>query len=331
MTSMRFVLRLLLGSALLVAALSLLAALTLGGFRLAADLRETEAAADAAPADGRLVATALHGIFVLERGPVDGPPVLLIHGSVGWSGSWRHTLDVLAEAGYRALAIDLPPMGYSDRDPNGDYGRAASAARILAFTQATGIRPHIVAHSFGAGAAVEALMQDPSAFASLTIINGALPLDPDATTLPALLRPIWLREALVSATVTNPLASRSLLQAFLYRKDTATDDVLQVLAQPSTLEGATEALAIWLPTLLIPPTDLPSVTATAYTTLDIPTAFIWGAEDTTTPLPQGENLHALVPGSMLTVLPDVGHIPMIEDPAAFGAALPDALAAFTTR
>ncbi|GAB5446971.1 alpha/beta fold hydrolase [Gymnodinialimonas sp.] len=316
---MRLILRTLL-------ALCLLVVLALGGFRLAADLREVEAAADAAPADGRLVPTALQGIFAIERGPAEGPPVLLIHGSVGWSGSWRHTLDLLAAEGYRALAIDLPPMGFSDRDPGGDYGRAATAARILAFSRAEGITPHIVAHSFGAGAAIEAVMQDPTAFASLTIINGALPLDPAPSLLPAPLRPIWLREALVSATVTNPLASRRLLQAFLYRKETATDEVLDVLARPSTLEGATEALAIWLPTLLIPPVDLPSVRSEAYAALDIPTAIIWGAEDTTTPLPQGENLHALIPGSTLAVLPDVGHIPMIEDPAAFDAALLSALA-----
>lgn len=321
MSGMRIVFGLLLG-------LCLLAAICLGGFRLAADLRETEAASDAAPADGRLVPTALQGIFAIERGPADGPPVLLIHGSVGWSGSWRHTLEILANDGYRAIAIDLPPMGYSDRDPSGDYGRAATAARILAFTQAERITPHIVAHSFGAGAAVQAVMQRPDTFASLTIVSGALPLDPEAAQLPAILRPMWLREVLVSATVTNPLASRRLLQAFLHRDETATNDVLEVLAQPSHLEGATQALSIWLPTLLVPPTNLPSVTSTAYPDLTLPTALIWGAEDTTTPLAQGENLHALIPGTTLTVLPDVGHIPMIEDPAAFDAALLSALSQF---
>ncbi|ABD53337.1 alpha/beta fold hydrolase [Jannaschia sp. CCS1] len=315
---MRFLFKLLL-------ALVLLAGVALAGFRIAADQREVMAAADAAPEDGRLAPTALQGIFAIERGPADGPPVLLIHGSVGWSGSWRHTLEVLAQDGYRAIAIDLPPMGYSDRDPDGDYGRAASAARILAFIDAETITPHIVAHSFGAGAAIEAVMQRADAFASLTIINGALPLDPDATDLPAILRPLWLREALVSATVTNPLASRRLLQAFLYRKDTATDEVLEVLAQPSRLDGATEALSIWLPTLLVPPTNLPSVTSAAYGTLDLPVALIWGEQDTTTPLPQGENLRDLIPGASLTILPDVGHIPMIEDPAAFDAALLAAL------
>lgn len=316
---MRFLLKLLL-------ALALLAVGTLGALRFAADQREVLSAADAAPGDGRLVATALQGVFAIERGPPDGRPVLLIHGSVGWSGSWRHTLEVLASEGYRAIAIDLPPMGYSDRDPGGDYGRAASAARILAFIEAEGIAPHIVAHSFGAGAAVEAVMQRGDAFASLTIINGALPLDPEATELPSILRPIWLRETLVSATVTNPLASRRLLQAFLFRKETATDDVLEVLAQPSRLEGATEALSVWLPTLLVPPTGLPSVTSAAFADLSLPTALIWGAEDTTTPLAQGETLRDLIPGATLTVLPDVGHIPMIEDPAAFDAALLSALA-----
>ncbi|WP_341863385.1 alpha/beta hydrolase [Gymnodinialimonas sp. 57CJ19] len=316
---MRFLFRLLL-------CLSLLAALTLGGFRLAAHLREGEVTADVAPDDGHLVPTALQGIFAIERGPANGPTVLLIHGSVGWSGSWRHTLNVLGAEGYRAIAIDLPPMGFSDRDPSEDYGRAATAARILAFAEAEGITPHIVAHSFGAGAAVEALMQRPEAFASLTIINGALPLDPDAAQLPAPLRPLWLRETLVSATVTNPLLSRRLLQAFLHRKNTATDEVLSVLSRPSRLEGATEALAAWLPTLLIAPTDLPSSASAAYGNITLPTAIIWGAEDTTTPLPQGENLHRLIPNSTLTVIPDVGHIPMIEDPQAFDAALLSALA-----
>ena len=305
----------------LVLSLCLLGILVPGGFRLAAHLRETEIASEAAPPDGRRIVTDRGGIFAIERGPADGPPVLLIHGSVGWSGSWRHTMEALAAEGYRAIAIDLPPMGYSDRDPQGAYGRADSAARIAAFIAAADIRPHLVAHSFGAGAAVEAAMQDPGTIASLTIVNGALPLDPEAGALPFVLRPAWLREVLVSATVTNPLASRRLLQAFLYRKDTATDAVLDVLAEPARLQGATEALAIWLPTLLVPPADLPSARSQAYQALRLPVALIWGAKDTTTPLARGEALARLIPGASLAVLPEVGHIPMIEDPAAFDAAL----------
>lgn len=308
----------------LLLALALLAIVALTGFRLVAHLREVDGP-EASPNEGRFVQTPLGPIYGISVGPSDGPPVLLIHGSVGWSGTWQHTLDALGEAGYLAIAMDVPPMGYSGRDPDGDYGRAMSAERIDQFAVSLGLRPHIVAHSFGAGAAVEAVMRYPDSYQSLTIIAGALPLDQVESTLPALLRPQWLREVLVSATVTNPLAARPLLQAFLHRDDTATDEVLSVLSQPATQDGATEALAQWMPTLLVPPVDLQSTRSDAFATLNLPVALIWGAEDTTTPLAQGENLHALIPGSTLTVLPDVGHIPMIEDPAAFDAALLAAL------
>ncbi|MEX3017078.1 alpha/beta fold hydrolase [Gymnodinialimonas hymeniacidonis] len=311
--------------------LLVLTVLALAGLRLAAHLRETEDA-NASPDMGRFVHTENGPIYAIAMGPPEGEHVLLIHGSVGWSGSWLHTLEVLADAGYFAVAIDVPPMGYSGRTPGADYGRAASADRILAFIDTLGLDPHIVAHSFGAGAAVESVMDWPASAQSLTIIAGALPLDPDGEAeLPFYLRPVWLREVIVSATVTNPIAARPLLQAFLHRDEAATDEVLSVLRMPATQEGATEALAQWLPTLLVPPTDLPSAQSEAYRDLFLPVELIWGAEDATTPLTEGENLAALIPNATLTVIPDVGHIPMIEDEVAFHQALLAALARNTTR
>ncbi|MBS8228699.1 hypothetical protein DYI42_20935 [Vannielia litorea] len=58
---------------------------------------------------------------------------------------------------------------------------------------------------------------------------------------------------------------------------------------------------------------------------------LWGVEDTATPLAQGEKLVALVPGARLWKLDGLGHIPQIEDPAAFMAALKDALAWMETQ
>ena len=302
----------------------------MSGLRLAAHLRESDGI-EASPADGRFVHTSLGPIYAIPAGPLDGPTVLLIHGSVGWSGTWRHTLETLGDAGYLAIAMDVPPMWFSTRDPDGDYGRAMTADRIDVFSAAVGLRPHLVAHSYGAGAAVEAVMRYPNAYASLIIISGALALDPQEATLPTLLRPQWVREMLVSATVTNPYAARPLLQAFLHRDETATDEVLAVLSAPATQAGATSALAQWLPTLLVPPVGLQSTRSSAYPELEIPVAIIWGEQDTTTPLAEGQNLHALIPGSTLTVIPDVGHIPMIEDEAAFEAALIAALAELSSR
>ena len=63
----------------------------------------------------------------------------------------------------------------------------------------------------------------------------------------------------------------------------------------------------------------------SYRALTMPAVAIWGARDTITPLAQGERFVQLVPQARLTILPDVGHIPQIENPAAFQRALRDAV------
>src|SRR5918911_3019440 len=47
----------------------------------------------------------------LAAGPLDGRPVLLLHGFPESAEQWEHQLAVLAAAGYRAIAVDQ--RGYS--------------------------------------------------------------------------------------------------------------------------------------------------------------------------------------------------------------------------
>lgn len=54
-------------------------------------------------------------IRVAECGPADGRAVLLLHGWGGCIYMHRHMMPALAQAGYRAIAIDLPGHGLSDK------------------------------------------------------------------------------------------------------------------------------------------------------------------------------------------------------------------------
>lgn len=306
----------------LVVILASLALVLLLGLRLAAAIREVGVLPVRPPEEGRIVETALGPIYAEELGPVDGEVLLLVHGSVGWSRMWRPTAEALAAEGYRAIAFDMPPMGWSFRDPEGDYSRQTQAARLLALVEALEVRPVVIAHSFGAGPAAEAAMAEPEAFAGLVVVSGAIGLGRDGggQAPPWPLGYPFLRELGISATVTNPAAMGPLLRHFLYRKEAATEEVIAMLNRPGRRAGTTAAIADWLPSLLVPPNGALSTNPESWQALGLPMAFLWGDRDSATPLEQGERLAELT-GAPLTVLKDVGHIPQIEAPAEFDAAL----------
>lgn len=52
-------------------------------------------------------------IAVYQQGEISAPPVLLVHGWPEMAYSWKHQLPALAQAGYRAIALDLRGFGHS--------------------------------------------------------------------------------------------------------------------------------------------------------------------------------------------------------------------------
>src|SRR6266436_4587698 len=166
--------------------------LAIASLRMAASMRETGTRAELAPPTGHLVPTGSGGVFVQEKGPADGVPVVLFHGTAAWSELWRRTVDALAAAGFHVIALDLPPFGFSDRP--GTYTRQDQAARVndvLSRLQAT--PAIIVGHSFGAGAATELVMRYPARARALVLVDAALALTSEPSDPPLLLQPKWIR------------------------------------------------------------------------------------------------------------------------------------------
>jgi len=181
----------------------------------------------------------------------------------------------------------------------------------------------MIGHSFGSGAAVEAVMQDETMFFGLILIDAALNLNSknENTTLPLLLQNNFVRELLVSASITNPLFTKFLLQKLLYRQDVPLDKYVDILQKPMHVRGSTEAIAQWLPSLLLDDTISRSAKRENYRNITIPVKLIWGEKDSVTPLEQAHDLQSLIPNATLSTLPEVGHIPQIENPKAFQKAL----------
>ena len=79
-----------------------------------------------------------------------GPLVLLLHGFPQFWWAWRHQLEPLADAGYRAVAMDLRGYGASDKPPRG-YDTPTLTADVASLIRALGApRATVVGHDWGA-------------------------------------------------------------------------------------------------------------------------------------------------------------------------------------
>ena len=100
-------------------------------------------------------------LHAVEAG--DGPLVVLVHGFPDFWYSWRRQLPALAEAGFRAVALDLRGYNLSDKPRGIDAYGARTIARDLAAVIGNlgAVRATVVAHDWG-GAAAWALGDGPS-------------------------------------------------------------------------------------------------------------------------------------------------------------------------
>jgi len=331
----------------LIVVLAIGTTFVLAGFRIAAARREIYSRSEAAPSTGHFFHAADVQMFVQEDGPLDGPPVVLIHGTGAWSEIWRGTMHALAGAGYRAIALDMPPFGYSTRPTSVDYGDSAQARRILGVLDSLKLRRvTLVGHSFGGRPTMEATFMAPERVSRLVLVDAALDLmrgcgaegqrgcettsaqhashtDTTGSWLTrAILGEPLVRNAVVATTLSNPRMTGWLLSKLVYNRDSAvTPARVAMLQRPFVLQEWTPGLGAWLVPFATTRTSSMATDRARYATLAIPTMVLWGAKDSITPLAQGQDLARLIPGARLEVLPLAGHIPAIEDERDFNAAL----------
>jgi pimeloyl-ACP methyl ester carboxylesterase len=297
----------------------------LGGADLIAHSRERDVPESAAPVGSRFVRAADVDMLIQERGPASGQPIVFISGAGAWSSTWLPTMDYLGQAGYHCIAVDLPPFGYTSRPAANTYDTGHQALRILGMLDTLKLSQVIlVGHSFGGRATVEALMAEPGRFKAAVLVDVALSIDPQPTErgllgslieLPAVARPV------IAATATNPWLTGWFLRKFTSRHDALTADRIAVYQRPLSVVGTTKAYGYWLDEFINDPGLSRSSRPSDYASLTMPIDVIWGATDGVTPLSERLRLSRLLPDAGMNVLPGLGHIPHVEDNAAFNRAV----------
>jgi pimeloyl-ACP methyl ester carboxylesterase len=131
---------------------------------------------------------------LLARGPLDGPPVLLVHGNCSAAAFWEPLLRHLP-SGWRIIAPDLRGYGETQTAPvDATRGLRDFSDDLLALLDAPGVfapgaRPAVAGHSMGGGIAMRLLLDAPDRVAALVLesplspygfgIGGAGAVNPD--------------------------------------------------------------------------------------------------------------------------------------------------------
>jgi haloalkane dehalogenase len=114
----------------------------------------------------------------VEAGPSDGPIVLCLHGEPTWSFLYRKVMRVLADAGCRAVAVDLVGFGRSDKPTDvGDYtyARHVEWLRAAVFDGIGLTDVTLLGQDWGGLIGLRLVAENPDRFARVVAANTGLP------------------------------------------------------------------------------------------------------------------------------------------------------------
>ena len=254
----------------------------------------------------------LHGDRVAYLDEGAGDVLLLIHGIGGSTDCWRGVVHKLASR-YRVIAVDLLGHGQSDK-PRGDYSLGAFAVWLRDFLDALDIREAtVIGHSFGGGVALQFAHQHKEYCRRLVLISSG-GLGPD-------LGPLLRMMSLPGAELVLPLiASPPAVQVGKVLRKRALSSGRGATRYSETLKGLAalsnrHSRAAFLRTLRsVVDHRGQAVCALNRLRTDLPTMIIFGDQDRCIPVAHAHSAHNAIPGSVLHVIPGVGHQPQVQCP-----------------
>ena len=116
----------------------------------------------------------------VDEGVTDGRVVLLLHGQPTWSYLYRKMIPVLADAGYRVIAMDHLGMGRSDKPTDiSSYSYLGHNDRLLRFIEALDLRDiNLFVQDWGSLIGLRVAGLHPDRFARIAVGDGTLPVIP---------------------------------------------------------------------------------------------------------------------------------------------------------
>jgi len=261
------------------------------------------------------------------------PPVVLIHGLLGYSFSWRNNLEALAQE-RETYAVDLLGIGYSDRPRPGtvDFGLHATAGRMLEWLQALGLRNvDLLGTSHGGAvtmmmAALEREHAGGTAVGRLVLAAPANPWSHRGAMRIAFLGAglgRWIAGLATPRFKSGLRAARSLALSRMYGDPTkitfeTLDGYGRMMDLPGTIEYALEVVRSWKQ-------DMRELKLRFHLLANVPALLLWGSLDRAVAPESAYELAANLKNARLIVMNGIGHMPYEEAPEQFNRLVLDFL------
>ena len=254
-----------------------------------------------------------------------GPPLILLHGLMGYSFSWRFTLPALAP--YRTCyAPDLLGAGFSDR-PKIDHCMRATALRVIRFAEELKLQSlDLLGTSRGGAvamcAAAQCLSRGTPHIKSLILVAPVNPYSAHGRWLAPFFGSrfgsVGFRWAVDRVPAMFPFFHGRLYADREKIPQGSLEGYRAPMAMPGLIDHALSIVGTWTADLRELEELLPKISA-------IPTALIWGAKDPAVYASSMELMARYFPNVTKIVFPGIGHLPYEECPEQFNQALIDFL------
>jgi pimeloyl-ACP methyl ester carboxylesterase len=229
-------------------------------------------------------------IHYLEAGK--GNPLVLVHGLGGRSENWLDMIPQFTAQGFHVYALDLLGFGRSDK-PDVDYSMSMQSDLLLQFLDSQGLQqPDIAGWSMGGWVTGKFAVDHAQRVRRIILLDSAGMRYEGVN--PSVLRPKTLDELswMMAALTPHPRP----IPAFFGR------DMLRAMQEEDWVVGRTLQSMYTGKDLL--DDKLQNV--------KIPALIVWGKQDRITPLVMAEQMHKVMPQSVLYVVDGCGHLAPTE-------------------
>jgi pimeloyl-ACP methyl ester carboxylesterase len=252
-----------------------------------------------------------------------GPPLILLHGLLGYSFSWRFTIPALAPYA-TVYAPDLLGSGFSDRAFKLDHSMRATAKRVVRFAEQLGVSSLDLLGTSHGGAVAIMMAEECLAHGSHVKLNRLIlvaPVNPYSShgkwLAPFLGTPpgaALFRLTFARMPFLFPYGHRRMYGDRNHIPPGTFEGYLAPLAIPGLFEHGLNIVRTWK-------RDLQELEASLPKLASVPTLLMWGQKDTAVYASSARRLAQFFPNSRTVIFPAAGHLPYEECPDEFNREL----------